>query len=72
MPSIPVTITVGGVPAQKMYAGRQAQTAAVDNVYFIVPNSAPYGCSVPVVVTAAGVAANTTNIAITADGSPCQ
>jgi len=50
-----------------------AQTAAVDNVYFIVPtNGVPYGCNVPVVITAGGVAANTTMIAITADGSPCQ
>jgi uncharacterized protein (TIGR03437 family) len=72
MANIPVTITVGGVTAQKMYAGRQAQTAAVDNVYFIVPTGVPYGCAVPVVVTAGGVAANTTNISITADGSPCQ
>jgi uncharacterized protein (TIGR03437 family) len=72
MNSVPVTITVGGVTAQKTYAGRQAQTSAVDNVYFIVPSGVPYGCQVPVVVTAGGTAANTTMIAVTADGSPCQ
>jgi hypothetical protein len=44
----------------------------VDNVYFTVPAGVPYGCAVPVVINAGGVAANTTNIAITADGSACH
>jgi uncharacterized protein (TIGR03437 family) len=72
MTTVPVTITVGGVTASRLYAGRQAETAAVDNVYFTIPAGVPLGCQVPVVITAGGVAANTTNIAITADGSPCQ
>ena len=72
MNNVPVTITVGGVNAPSQYAGRQAQTAAVDNVYFIVPNGVPYGCQIPVLVTAGGVVANNTNISITQDGSPCQ
>ena len=72
MTTVPVTITVGGVAASRLYAGRQAETAAVDNVYFTIPAGVPLGCQVPVVVTAGGTAANTTNIAITADGSPCQ
>ena len=72
MTSVPVTITVGGITAQRMYAGRQSQTAAVDNIYFTVPAGVPLGCQVPVVVTAGGVAANNTNISITGDGSPCQ
>lgn len=72
MTAVPVTITVGGLTASRLYAGRQSETAAVDNVYFTVPKGVPYGCQVPVVITAGGVTANTTNIAITADGSPCQ
>ena len=72
MTSLPVTITVGGISAPRLYAGRQSETAGVDNVYFTIPAGVPLGCQVPVVVTAGGVAANTTNIAITADGSPCQ
>jgi len=47
-------------------------TSQVDNVYFTVPNGVPYGCQVPVAITAGGVAANVANIALTADGSPCQ
>ena len=72
MASLPVTITVGGITAKRIYAGRQSETAGVDNIYFIIPAGAPYGCQVPVAITADGVAANTTNIAITADGSKCQ
>lgn len=72
MTNVPVEITVGGVAAQRLYAGRQPQSPAVDNVYFKVPDGVPYGCLVPVAITAGGVAANVVNIAITADGSPCQ
>jgi uncharacterized protein (TIGR03437 family) len=69
---VPVSISVGGVPAQRIYAGRQSQAAGVDNVYFIVPAGVAYGCQVPVVIAAGGVAANTTMIAVTADGSACR
>ena len=63
---------MGGIPAQRLYAGRQSQTAGVDNVYFTVPAGVPYGCQVPVAVMAGGIPSNTVSLAITADGSPCQ
>jgi uncharacterized protein (TIGR03437 family) len=72
MTGVPVTIAVGGIPAQRLYAGRAPGVAAVDNVYFTVPDVVPYGCQVPVAITAAGAPANTTSIAITSDGTPCQ
>jgi len=72
MTSVPVSITVGGAAATRLYAGRQSQTAAVDNIYFTVPSGTTLGCYVPVAITAGGLPANTTVIAITADGSPCQ
>ena len=72
MTNVPVTITVGGLPAQRLYAGRQAQSSAVDNIYFTLPANPPLGCNIPVAVTAGGVPANTTTIAISADGSPCK
>jgi uncharacterized protein (TIGR03437 family) len=70
--NLPVTISVGGVPAQPVYVGPQSQFAGVDNVYFTVPTGVSYGCQVPVAVTANGIAANTLTIAITADGAPCH
>jgi len=72
MTGVPVTITVGGIAAQRLYAGRQPETSAVDNIYFTVPSNAPLGCQIPVAVTAGGTPANTTYIAISANGSRCQ
>jgi uncharacterized protein (TIGR03437 family) len=68
---LPVSITVGGLPAQRLYAGRQPQFAGVDNIYFTVPSGVAYGCAVPLAITAGGFAANATYIAITADGAAC-
>jgi uncharacterized protein (TIGR03437 family) len=72
MTGVSTSISVGGVEAQRLYAGRQSQTAAVDVIYFTVPQGVPYGCQVPVTVTAGGVASNTTMIAVTADGAACH
>jgi len=72
MSGVPVSIAVGGVAAQRLYAGRQSESAAVDVIYFTVPQGVPYGCQVPVAVTAGGLAANTTMIAVTSDGAPCR
>jgi len=72
MTGVPVAITVGGITAQRLYAGRQPETAAVDNLYFTVPTNAPLGCQIPVAVTVGGAPANTTYIAISANGSSCQ
>jgi len=44
----------------------------VDNIYFTLPQDVQLGCNVPVEVTARGVPANTTAIAISATGAPCN
>ncbi len=72
MTGVPVEIRVGDIVAERVYAGRQPQTAGVDNIYFRVPAGAPTGCFVPVVVKAGGKEANRTTIAITSDGRPCR
>jgi uncharacterized protein (TIGR03437 family) len=72
MTNVPVAITVGGIPAPRLYAGRQSQSAAVDNIYFTIPAGVPFGCQVPLAITAGGVSSNGTTIAVTSDGSPCQ
>ena len=72
MTNVPVSITVGGATATRLYAGRQSQTSGVDNIYFTVPSGSTLGCYVPVVITAGGLPANTTVIAVSADGSPCR
>jgi uncharacterized protein (TIGR03437 family) len=70
--AVPVEIMVGGKAARRIYAGRQPETAAVDNVYFVVPEDVPLGCYVPVELKAGGIAANPVVISITATGGPCQ
>jgi uncharacterized protein (TIGR03437 family) len=69
-PDIAVTITVGGIPAQRVYAGRQSEFSGVDNIYFTVPQGVMPGCQVPVVITAGGVQANATTIPV-GDPSAC-
>ena len=73
--NLQVAITVGGqplAPQNILYAGRQSEAAGVDNIYFTLPANVQLGCNVPVAITVNGIAANTTTIAISADGSPCS
>ncbi|MBS1856607.1 MAG: VWA domain-containing protein [Acidobacteria bacterium] len=70
--SVPVSVLVGGKPANKLYSGRAPSFAGVDNIYFEVPADAPAGCSVPVQITAGGVVSNTVRVAVSGDGSKCQ
>jgi uncharacterized protein (TIGR03437 family) len=69
---VPVAVTVGGVPAERVHASRGADFTGVDHLYFTVPAGVPFGCQVPLDISAGGVAANATAIAVTADGSPCR
>jgi uncharacterized protein (TIGR03437 family) len=68
----PIAITLGGVPAQRVYPERQPAENAIGHIFFTVPSGIAFGCQVPVAITAGGVAANPTVIAVTADGSPCK
>ncbi len=72
MVNVPVSILVGGLPAQRLYAGRQSEAAGVDVIYFTVPAGVTSGCQVPVQIVAGGQPANAATIAITADGSSCK
>lgn len=72
LPGTPLSILVGGKPAKRLYAGRQADAAGVDVIYFTVPSDVSPGCQVPVQIVAGGQPANAANIAISADGSPCN
>jgi uncharacterized protein (TIGR03437 family) len=64
----PVTVSIGGMLATTMYAGRAACCAGIDQIVVNVPDDAPSGCWVPVVVNAGGVVSNTTTMAIGAPG----
>jgi uncharacterized protein (TIGR03437 family) len=70
----PVEIFVGGKKADNvLYSGRTPCCAAIDQYVFTVPNDAPSGCYVPVVVRTRGsTVSNTVTMAIDPAGAPCS
>jgi uncharacterized protein (TIGR03437 family) len=67
--SAPVSVTIGGRAAAKLYSGRTPCCSGVDQIVVSVPDDAPYGCWVPVVVKASAMVSNTTTMAIAPAGS---
>jgi uncharacterized protein (TIGR03437 family) len=55
VPNLPVSVTVGGVPATPVYVGIPAWSVAVLQINFVVPANSPTGTQA-VVVTIGGVA----------------
>jgi uncharacterized protein (TIGR03437 family) len=69
---VPVQVLVGGKSAAILYSGRAPCCAAEDQIVFEVPNDAPQGCFVPVVVkTGDSSYSNTATMAIQAQGQRC-
>jgi uncharacterized protein (TIGR03437 family) len=68
---VKVEIWVGGKSTAANYAGRTPCCSGLDQIAFNIPNDAPLGCYVPVVIRTGGVAANVVTLAISADGGPC-
>ena len=66
-----VEILVGGVQARRLYAGRSPCCSGLDQIIFELPNNAPAGCTVPLVVRVDGVYSNLGDISISSDGSQC-
>jgi uncharacterized protein (TIGR03437 family) len=67
-----VEIYVGGKPAARRYAGRSPCCAGLDQIVFDVPQDAPTGCYVPVLVrTNRATVSNSVTVAIEAAGRPC-
>ena len=67
VPRLPVTVTVGGVPAQVLFQGVPNGLAGATQIDFTVPAAAPTGPQ-QVIVTVGGVAAPPVNLTITAAG----
>jgi uncharacterized protein (TIGR03437 family) len=75
--SIPLQVFVGGVEATVQYQGRTPTAVGLDQINITLPQNAPTGCSVPIVVqtnSAAGIpitVSNTPSIAIAVGGGTC-
>jgi uncharacterized protein (TIGR03437 family) len=64
-PTLPVSVTVGGVPAAIAFFGIPPGLAGTTQVNFVVPSAAPLGVQ-PVVVTVGGVASPAVNFTVLA------
>jgi uncharacterized protein (TIGR03437 family) len=60
----PVTVTIGGQPAQVLFAGLTPGFSGLYQINVVVPAGVSAGSSVPVLVTAAGVSSTAVTIAI--------
>jgi uncharacterized protein (TIGR03437 family) len=68
MPSIPLTVWLGGVQAPVVYQGRSGCCIGEDQIAITVPNNVPTGCAVPLLIVANGIASNSTALPV-ANGS---
>jgi uncharacterized protein (TIGR03437 family) len=60
----PVTATVGGRTARVLFAGLTPGSVGLYQVNLIIPDDAPLGDAIPVVITQAGKESNVGTIAI--------
>jgi uncharacterized protein (TIGR03437 family) len=63
-PRLPVTVTVGGIPAVIQFIGIPPALVGVTQINFVIPPNVPAG-SQPVVVTSNGVSSPAANITVT-------
>ncbi len=70
--SIPMSVLIGGKPAQVLYRGRTI-FPGLDQINVLVPplDASSYSCTVPVVITTNNVQANLLTIPIASSGSTC-
>ncbi|MCC6585701.1 MAG: putative Ig domain-containing protein [Bryobacterales bacterium] len=61
---VPVTVTVGGLPAEVLFAGLTPGLAGLYQINLVVPMGVTAGDAVPVIVTANGQSSNAATIAI--------
>lgn len=69
---IPITVQIGGKPAQVLYRGRTIYPG-LDQINVVIPtlDAGSYSCTVTVQITTNGVAANVLTIPVAASGSTC-
>jgi uncharacterized protein (TIGR03437 family) len=58
MPNIPVKVWVGGVQAKVNYQGRSGCCIGEDQIVFTVPDNAPTGCAIPLLVQIGSAVSN--------------
>ena len=72
MPTIPLQVFIGGLPAQILYQGRNACCSSVDTIYAAIPNTVTTGCAVSVIMQIGSLVSNATTIPIASSGRTCK
>ncbi len=67
-----LTVYIGGLPAQRLYAGRAPCCAGLDQIVATIPANVPQSCWVPIQVRVGGITSNTTTIAISSNPTSCS
>ncbi len=65
------SVFIGGIPAQRLYAGRAPCCSGLDQLVVTIPPNVPQGCWVPIQVLAGGITSNTATIAIATQPNAC-
>jgi uncharacterized protein (TIGR03437 family) len=71
MPSIPLTLWLGGIQAKITYQGRSGCCVGEDQIVFTVPNNTPTGCSVPLVAQINNQVSNTVSMPVAIGSRSC-
>ncbi len=72
MPNLVLGVRVGGAAARVLYRGRSGCCVGLDQIVFVVPDDAPAGCAVPILVQIAGVpVSNNPVVPIARGGREC-
>ena len=67
-----VKLTVGGVDATVLYAGRAPQFPGEDQINFQLPANVPKGCYTPAVVTVNGFPSNSFTLSTSSEANSCD
>ena len=71
MPNIPLSLYVGGAKADVIYQGRSGCCIGEDQIVFKVPDGAPAGCAVPLLVQVSGSLSNSVSIPVAKGSRDC-
>jgi uncharacterized protein (TIGR03437 family) len=69
--AIPMQVYIGGLAATVQYRGR-SQFPGVDQIAVTIPQQAPMGCAVSVVVVSGNIVSNTVTLPIASGGGACS
>jgi len=71
MPNLALSLFVGGAKADVLYQGRSGCCIGEDQIVFRIPDDAPTGCAVPLLVQVSGSLSNSVSIPVAKGSRDC-